>query len=94
MTSISPRRTLAAALLLACLAFGAVPVQARPFGLDRPRAEEGFLLKMWSFAVGLFEKVGMSIDPDGQPEGNGSTTDPDGGTPDPGEEGMSIDPNG
>lgn len=94
MTSISPRRTLAAALLLACLALAAVPVHAGPLGLDRSVADEGFLLKLWDFAAGLFEKAGMSIDPDGKPVDEGTGTDPNGTTPDPGEEGMSIDPNG
>lgn len=94
MTSISPRRTLAAALLLACLALAAVPVQAGPLGLGRSVADEGFTLKLWDFVAGLFEKAGMSIDPDGKPVDEGTGTDPNGATPDPGEEGMSIDPNG
>ncbi len=93
MTSISPRRTLAAALLLACLALAAVPVHAGPLGLDRSVTDEGFLLKLWDFAVGLFEKAGMTIDPDGKPEDAGMTIDPN-GKPDPGDAGMTIDPNG
>lgn len=91
MTSTSPRRTLAAVLLLACLALAAVPAHAGPLGLGRTVADEGILLKLWGFVAGLFEKAGMTIDPDGKPE---ETTDPDGDTPDPGEAGMTIDPNG
>lgn len=93
MTSISPRRTLTTVLLVACLALAAVPVHAGPLSLDRTVADESFLLKLWDFAVGLFEKAGMTIDPDGKPEDAGMTIDPD-GEPDPGEEGMTIDPNG
>jgi len=95
MTSHSLRRTLTVFVLLACLAFAAVPAQAAPLGPVHAATDEGMLLNLWGFLAGLLDKAGMSIDPDGKPEGDeGMSIDPNGDNPDSGEAGMTIDPNG
>lgn len=83
MSSQSPRRTLVIAVLLAVLAAPALTAQP----LTVPSVDD-WLARLWSHVAGLFEKAGVSIDPDGV-----NPTPP----PPPssgGDAGVSIDPDG
>ena len=81
------RTGVVALLLLVLLAATGLPAHARPTPRPRPVLAQiaGIGERIWQFLSCLWNKEGMSIDP------NGVVTAPNGGTDD---EGMSIDPDG
>lgn len=96
MSSRNLRRVLPAAALVAglCLPFEAA--QARPLGAERGASAGGERLVVWvqEFLAGLWEKTGMTIDPNGGPAERGMHIDSNGLNSEAGDTGMSIDPHG
>jgi len=94
MFSKNLRRTLFAAAVLSALSLSTPVAQAWPLS-NSPSArfqKWDVLSSFWSFFTGMLKDnvdTGMSIDPDGNPNGTGMTIDPDGI-----KTGMTIDPDG
>ena len=87
-----------AVVLIALLAFAGAPVQAQPVHPSPAKVVhvagvgeqlEHFLVSLWTR---IFQEEGMSIDPNGAKNGQGTTASPN--PPDLPNEGMTIDPNG
>ncbi|HEX3554288.1 MAG TPA: hypothetical protein VIA62_13765 [Thermoanaerobaculia bacterium] len=87
-----------AVIVVALLAFAATPVQALPAHPSPAKAVhvagvgerlEHLLAGLWTR---IFQEEGMSIDPNGAQNGQGTTASPN--PPDLPDEGVTIDPNG
>ena len=87
-----------AVALFALLAFAGAPVQAQPVHPSLAKVVhvagagdwlEHFLVSLW---MRIFQEEGMSIDPNGAKNGQGTTATPN--PPDLPDEGVTIDPNG
>lgn len=93
MSSRNLRRALPAVVLAAglCLPLGAA--EARTLGGGPPAGE-----RLWSwvqgFVASLWEKTGMTIDPNGGQADGGMHIDPNGQSSPSGDTGMMIDPHG
>ena len=100
MTSYrSLRIGVVAALLVVLLAVAGVPALGQPVHPSFPRAVHvaGFGEQLWNVLVSLWpriwQKEGVTIDPNGGKGGQGSTVNPNSSQVMP-DEGVTIDPNG
>jgi len=94
MFSKNLRRTLFAAALLSALSLSTPVAQAWPLsGSPSARFQKWDVLSsLWSFFTGMLKDnvdTGMTIDPNGNPDGTGMTIDPNGV-----KAGGSLDPHG
>lgn len=99
MSSRKLRRVLSAAALAAGLCLPFAGAEARPLGSPREvvgARHGGERVWVWvrGFVASLWEKTGMTIDPNGEKTERGMHIDPNGLNSEPGDTGMSIDPHG